>query len=92
MCHAATKNFAGLMCARFFLGVGEAAIAPGFTLLTGMFYKREEQPMRYVPSQNHDTVVLSGSHSNPLTGNPHGSSEIASPSSSAASSPTESAT
>ncbi|CAI7584145.1 hypothetical protein N7533_000366 [Penicillium manginii] len=46
MCHAATKNFAGLMCARFFLGVGEAAIAPGFTLLTGMFYKREEQPMR----------------------------------------------
>lgn len=47
MCHAATKNFAGLMCARFFLGVGEAAIAPGFTLLTGMFYKREEQPMRY---------------------------------------------
>lgn len=50
MCHAATKNFAGLMCARFFLGVGEAAIAPGFTLLTGMFYKREEQPMRYVPN------------------------------------------
>lgn len=48
MCHAATKDFAGLMCARFFLGVGEAAIAPGFTLLTGMFYKREEQPMRYV--------------------------------------------
>ncbi|KAJ5979818.1 hypothetical protein N7481_007116 [Penicillium waksmanii] len=46
MCHAATKNFTGLMCARFFLGVGEAAIAPGFTLLTGMFYKREEQPMR----------------------------------------------
>ncbi|KAJ5376236.1 hypothetical protein N7509_013122 [Penicillium cosmopolitanum] len=46
MCHAATKDFAGLMCARFFLGVGEAAIAPGFTLLTGMFYKREEQPMR----------------------------------------------
>ena len=48
MCHAATTNFAGLMCARFFLGVGEAAIAPGFTLLTGMFYKREEQPIRYV--------------------------------------------
>ncbi|KAJ5600766.1 hypothetical protein N7450_001833 [Penicillium hetheringtonii] len=46
MCHAATTNFAGLMCARFFLGVGEAAIAPGFTLLIGMFYKREEQPIR----------------------------------------------
>ncbi|EED14772.1 allantoate permease, putative [Talaromyces stipitatus ATCC 10500] len=46
MCHAACKNFGGLMAARFFLGVGEAAIAPGFALLTGMFYKREEQPLR----------------------------------------------
>lgn len=47
MCHAACKNFGGLMAARFFLGIGEAAIAPGFALLTGMFYKREEQPLRY---------------------------------------------
>lgn len=46
MRHAACKNFGGLMAARFFLGVGEAAIAPGFALLIGMFYKREEQPMR----------------------------------------------
>lgn len=46
MCHAAAKNFAGIMAARFFLGVGEAAIAPGFSLITGMFYKREEQPAR----------------------------------------------
>jgi len=36
------------MVARFFLGVGEAAVAPGFTLLTGMFYTRAEQPVRYV--------------------------------------------
>lgn len=46
MCHAAAKNFGGLMAARFFLGVGEAAIAPGFALVIGMFYKREEQPSR----------------------------------------------
>lgn len=46
MCHAAAKDFGGLMAARFFLGVGEAAIAPGFGLVTGMFYKREEQPSR----------------------------------------------
>ncbi|OJJ07289.1 hypothetical protein ASPVEDRAFT_363578 [Aspergillus versicolor CBS 583.65] len=46
MCHAAAKNFGGLMAARFFLGVGEAAIAPGFALITGMLYKREEQPAR----------------------------------------------
>ncbi|KAI9930749.1 hypothetical protein MW887_011506 [Aspergillus wentii] len=46
MCHAGAKNFGGLVAARFFLGVGEAAIAPGFSLITGMFYKREEQPAR----------------------------------------------
>ncbi|OQE27795.1 hypothetical protein PENSTE_c004G08929 [Penicillium steckii] len=46
MCHAACTNFGGLMAARFFLGVGEASIAPGFALITGMFYKREEQPAR----------------------------------------------
>jgi MFS family permease len=46
MCHAACHNFAGLMAARFFLGVGEAAIAPGFALITGMFYTRKEQPAR----------------------------------------------
>lgn len=48
MCHAACSNWSGLMTVRFFLGVGEAAIAPGFTLLTGMFYQRKEQPLRYV--------------------------------------------
>lgn len=48
MCHAACENFAGLITARFFLGVGEAAVAPGFGLITGMFYKREEQPARYL--------------------------------------------
>lgn len=46
MCHAACTNFGGLMAARFFLGVGEASLAPGFALITGMFYKREEQPAR----------------------------------------------
>ncbi|KAJ5159382.1 uncharacterized protein N7482_006386 [Penicillium canariense] len=46
MCHAACTSFSGLMAARFFLGVGEASVAPGFALITGMFYKREEQPAR----------------------------------------------
>ncbi|KAJ5546105.1 MFS general substrate transporter [Penicillium frequentans] len=45
-CHAATQNFTGLIIARFFLGVMEAAVAPGFSLITGMFYKRSEQPSR----------------------------------------------
>ncbi|KAJ5557367.1 hypothetical protein N7513_002956 [Penicillium frequentans] len=46
MCHAACTSWSGLMAARFFLGVGEASIAPGFAMITGMFYKREEQPAR----------------------------------------------
>ena len=46
MCHAACTSIGGLIAARFFLGVGEASIAPGFALITGMFYKREEQPAR----------------------------------------------
>ncbi|RMZ84257.1 hypothetical protein DV738_g805, partial [Chaetothyriales sp. CBS 135597] len=46
MCHAACKGFIGLLITRFFLGVGEAAVAPGFALITGMFYTRQEQPMR----------------------------------------------
>lgn len=46
MCHAACTNFAGLMCTRFFLGVTEAAVTPGFALIVGMFYTRKEQPIR----------------------------------------------
>ncbi|CZR53396.1 related to permease of the major facilitator superfamily [Phialocephala subalpina] len=46
MCHGASTNFTTLIVARFFLGVSEAAVAPGFSLLTGMFYKRREQPSR----------------------------------------------
>lgn len=33
-CFAATKNYAGAIAIRFFLGVFEAAVTPGFALLT----------------------------------------------------------
>ncbi|WFD34157.1 hypothetical protein MCUN1_000993 [Malassezia cuniculi] len=46
MCHAACRSFSGLMAARFFLGFFEAAINPAFILLTGRFYKRDEQVVR----------------------------------------------
>lgn len=46
MCTAGCTSFAGLMTQRFFLGVAEAAVAPGFALITGMFYTRKEQPIR----------------------------------------------
>ncbi|KAL5002005.1 major facilitator superfamily domain-containing protein [Aspergillus recurvatus] len=47
MCHAACRSFASLMVTRFFLGAFEAAIAPGFSLITGKWYTRKEQPLRY---------------------------------------------
>ncbi|KUJ21321.1 MFS general substrate transporter [Mollisia scopiformis] len=47
MCTSAATNAAGLQSARFFLGAMEAAVTPGFSIITSMFYKRTEQPLRY---------------------------------------------
>ncbi|KAJ0415188.1 major facilitator superfamily domain-containing protein [Aspergillus carlsbadensis] len=47
MCHAACTSFATLMVTRFILGALEAAIAPGFSLVTAKWYTRKEQPLRY---------------------------------------------
>lgn len=76
MCHAAAVNYGGIMAARFFLGVGEACIAPGFALVTGMFYKREEQPARYVSCLPSPRVEL---FTHGTTGKLRGSLETASP-------------
>lgn len=46
LCIAACHNWAGLMALRFLMGVFEAIISPGATLLTSVFYKKSEQPMR----------------------------------------------
>jgi len=43
----AVNSYAGLMVQRFFLGFTEAGIAPAFSLITAMWYKRQEQPLRY---------------------------------------------
>lgn len=40
---AAMTNFQGIIALRAFLGVFEAATQPTFTLLSGMWYTREEQ-------------------------------------------------
>ncbi|KAJ5370371.1 uncharacterized protein N7496_006463 [Penicillium cataractarum] len=45
-CHAATKNFATLMVTRFLLGCTEASLSPGFTLITSLWYRTSEQPLR----------------------------------------------
>jgi MFS family permease len=39
-------NFASLVAVRVLLGVFEAAVAPGLLLITGMWYKKSEQPTR----------------------------------------------
>jgi ACS family allantoate permease-like MFS transporter len=45
-CMAACHNFAGAAAVRFFLGVFESAVTPGFALLTSQWYKTDEQGMR----------------------------------------------
>jgi ACS family allantoate permease-like MFS transporter len=45
-CMAAVKNFAGAVAVRFFLGVFEAAVTPGFALFTSQWYTKEEQGAR----------------------------------------------
>lgn len=45
-CMAATKNFASAMTVRFFLGVFEAAVTPGFALFTSQWYTMKEQGAR----------------------------------------------
>ncbi|KAK7403324.1 hypothetical protein QQX98_010913 [Neonectria punicea] len=47
MLTAVAFNSKGLLANRFFLGVAESAIAPGLSVLTGMWYKRSEQPLRH---------------------------------------------
>ncbi|OAG39523.1 hypothetical protein AYO21_06167 [Fonsecaea monophora] len=44
--HSACHNFGGLIVVRLLLGVFEASSAPCLILITGMWYKRAEQPLR----------------------------------------------
>lgn len=43
---ATTSNFAGGMTIRFFLGVFESAVTPGFALFTSQWYTKSEQASR----------------------------------------------
>ncbi|KAJ5288244.1 MFS general substrate transporter [Penicillium angulare] len=46
LCTAATKNFAGLMCVRVFLGFAESPFFPGALLLISSWYKPSEIAVR----------------------------------------------
>ena len=45
-CMAACNTFGTFMAARFFMGLFEAGCMPLFTILTGRWYRRIEQPIR----------------------------------------------
>jgi MFS family permease len=47
VCTVVVHSYHGLLIQRFFLGVAEAGIAPAFSLITAMWYKRSEQPLRF---------------------------------------------
>lgn len=46
MLTATCFNASGLLANRIFLGIAEAAIGPGLTVIVAMWYKRSEQPLR----------------------------------------------
>ena len=45
-CHAACKNFAGLLVVRLLLGASEGCITAGFLITSSMFYTRAEHLAR----------------------------------------------
>jgi MFS family permease len=46
MLTATCYNAGGLLATPFFLGIAEAGVAPGMSLIVSMWYKRSEQPIR----------------------------------------------
>lgn len=47
MMMALPHNATGLLTVRFFLGVCEAPLGPGLTIIVAMWYRRSEQPLRH---------------------------------------------
>ncbi|KAK8206625.1 Allantoate permease [Zalaria obscura] len=45
-CFAAVNNYSGAIAVRFFLGVFESAVTPGFALFTSQWYTKKEQGTR----------------------------------------------
>ncbi|EXA35175.1 hypothetical protein FOVG_13936 [Fusarium oxysporum f. sp. pisi HDV247] len=46
VCVGLPHKFGGMMAARFFLGLTEGAVSPAFVMLTSVWYKRREHPVR----------------------------------------------
>ena len=71
-CHSAALSFSSFMAVRFFLGFLEAAINPGFIMLTGRFYTRTEQVVRVAIwySMNGMAMIVGGSMTYGIIVNP----------------------
>jgi MFS family permease len=66
-CFAAVESYEGAIAVRFFLGVFESAVTPGFALFTSQWYTKKEQGSRTAIwfSFNGWGTSLSSSHHNP---------------------------
>lgn len=60
LCTAATQNFAGLATVRFLMGTLEASVFPISSILTVMWWKTSEQPLRVAFWFNQLSSVFSG--------------------------------
>lgn len=60
LCTAATQNFAGLATVRFLMGTLEASVFPISSILTVMWWKTREQPLRVAFWFNQLSSVFSG--------------------------------
>lgn len=60
LCTAATQNFGGLATVRFLMGMTEASLFPISSILTVMWWKTSEQPLRLAFWFNQLSSVFSG--------------------------------
>jgi MFS family permease len=49
---AQCRSYSSALAVRFFMGLFEAAVTPGLTLMTGFWYTRDEIPLRQCVSEN----------------------------------------
>ncbi|CZT14494.1 uncharacterized protein RCC_12184 [Ramularia collo-cygni] len=61
LCTGATSNFAGLATCRFIMGMAEVPAFPVSSIITAMWWKRSEQPIRVAFWLNQGSSIFAGS-------------------------------
>lgn len=61
LCTGATSNFAGLATCRFIMGTAEVPVFPISSIITAMWWKRSEQPIRVAFWFNQGSSIFAGS-------------------------------